>query len=680
MKKLITYLFVVASASLYAAEQSLVDLDSSNASNSSIDTYYKWNAGPDSIAIEATINFTESNLGLFANRDVRDFKGTINLAADTSGNIMAVGNTTQNVLGFGSASIVGENTNTSFTITAYHGDEYQTGYYRFTSATALSIYKATVTFTDTDIAYTGSASSGKTSTIAVEEGGTIVWNIGGLRDADVGSPYTLGEVNDSYGLKFSSADKTGKVVLGADAAMHNYSFSNVAVSFADDVSSTVNLTSNQNVSITDSTISLGDRNLNITSDAQITLSNAVFDGNGKGTSIVNIEGASFGRSPTVGGHDVTVNLNTAITGNLSIDNASNSEFRINADSNIVATRQGSSVAKPGDATIIVGENVNVTTSGRLGQNYIALTLEKGATLVSNGVGSSTSTINGNNIMNYLTIAEDAKFTLKGGIRFAGGTIDGSLVVDGQGSIFHSGNDSFIIGFSAFTGAIPVVTFGANSSLLQHNTNPISGTGKNVARNWVSGSLTMVSNNTTQGALDFGNRLYISKGAKFVLNTTDAYIVGSNESWKATSQATSLFHLESYQGPNASAAGVTFEINALNNIGGFVLNDSDSKLILEFGSKGVLILGEDTNTTSLSGDGLIAESVVLSGDVFNQFKIYDLTEDEIRRYFTSDGENSIYVVDAGDGSYWVNTVIPEPAEWAALLGALVLGLAVYRRRK
>ena len=680
MKKLITYLFVVASASLYAAEQSLVDLDSSNASNSSIDTYYKWNAGPDSIAIEATINFTESNLGLFANRDVRDFKGTINLAPDTSGNIMAVGNTTQNVLGFGSASIVGENTNTSFTITAYHGDEYQTGYYRFINATALSIYKATVTFTDTDIAYTGSASSGKTSTIAVEEGGTIVWNIGGLRDADVVSPYTLGEVNDSYGLKFSSADKTGKVVLGADAAMHNYSFSNVAVSFADDVSSTVNLTSNQNVSITNSTISLGDRNLNITSDAQITLSNAVFDGNGKGTSIVNIEGASFGRSPTVGGHDVTVNLNTAITGNLSIDNASNSEFRINADSNIVATRQGSSVAKPGDATIIVGENVNVTTSGRLGQNLIALTLEKGATLVSNGVASSTSTIGGNNIMNYLTIAEDAKFTLKGGIRFAGGTIDGSLVVDGQGSIFHSGNDSFIIGFSAFTGAIPVVTFGANSSLLQHNANPISGTGTNVARNWVSGSLTMVSNNTTQGALDFGNRLYISKGAKFVLNTTDAYIVGSDESWKATSQATSLFHLESYQGPNASAAGVTFEINALNNIGGFVLNDSDSKLILEFGSKGVLILGENTNTTSLSGDGLIAESVVLSGDVFNQFKIYDLTEDEIRRYFTSDGENSIYVVDAGDGSYWVNTVIPEPAEWAALLGALVLGLAVYRRRK
>ena len=182
MKKLITYLFIASSASMYAADISLVDLDSSNASNSSVDTYYKWNVDPDSIAMDATINFTESNLGLFANRGVRDFKGTINLAADTSGNIMAVGNTTQNVLGFGRASIVGENTNTSFTITAYHGDEYQTGYYRFTSATALSIYKATVTFTDTDIAYTGSASSGKTSTIAVEEGGTIVWNIGGLQN------------------------------------------------------------------------------------------------------------------------------------------------------------------------------------------------------------------------------------------------------------------------------------------------------------------------------------------------------------------------------------------------------------------------------------------------------------------------------------------------------------------
>lgn len=62
MKKLITYLFIASSASMYAADISLVDLDSSNASNSSVDTYYKWNVDPDSIAMDATINFKSQTL------------------------------------------------------------------------------------------------------------------------------------------------------------------------------------------------------------------------------------------------------------------------------------------------------------------------------------------------------------------------------------------------------------------------------------------------------------------------------------------------------------------------------------------------------------------------------------------------------------------------------------------
>jgi hypothetical protein len=38
--------------------------------------------------------------------------------------------------------------------------------------------------------------------------------------------------------------------------------------------------------------------------------------------------------------------------------------------------------------------------------------------------------------------------------------------------------------------------------------------------------------------------------------------------------------------------------------------------------------------------------------------------------------------ATDGGYWLNfaTAVPEPAEWAMILGAIALGLAVYRRRK
>ncbi|MBR7105784.1 MAG: PEP-CTERM sorting domain-containing protein, partial [Opitutales bacterium] len=33
-----------------------------------------------------------------------------------------------------------------------------------------------------------------------------------------------------------------------------------------------------------------------------------------------------------------------------------------------------------------------------------------------------------------------------------------------------------------------------------------------------------------------------------------------------------------------------------------------------------------------------------------------------------------------GVYWLNVAVPEPAEWAMILGSLALGFAMYRRRK
>jgi len=35
---------------------------------------------------------------------------------------------------------------------------------------------------------------------------------------------------------------------------------------------------------------------------------------------------------------------------------------------------------------------------------------------------------------------------------------------------------------------------------------------------------------------------------------------------------------------------------------------------------------------------------------------------------------------GSDGYWVSTVIPEPAEWAAIFGALALGFAAWRKRR
>ena len=45
------------------------------------------------------------------------------------------------------------------------------------------------------------------------------------------------------------------------------------------------------------------------------------------------------------------------------------------------------------------------------------------------------------------------------------------------------------------------------------------------------------------------------------------------------------------------------------------------------------------------------------------------------------ENTDYfiIADNTNGGYWINSTIPEPAEWAAIFGALALGLAIYRKR-
>ena len=44
------------------------------------------------------------------------------------------------------------------------------------------------------------------------------------------------------------------------------------------------------------------------------------------------------------------------------------------------------------------------------------------------------------------------------------------------------------------------------------------------------------------------------------------------------------------------------------------------------------------------------------------------------------DESRWSIDATTGQLVANVAVPEPAEWAMILGALALGVAIYRRRK
>jgi autotransporter-associated beta strand protein len=101
--------------------------------------------------------------------------------------------------------------------------------------------------------------------------------------------------------------------------------------------------------------------------------------------------------------------------------------------------------------------------------------------------------------------------------------------------------------------------------------------------------------------------------------------------------------------------------------------------LELGANSTITvnLEEDfTGTTSLfniaDGATLIqnGESVSLAG----------LEEKMTITYMGETLDDSQWTFDATTGKLIASVVVPEPAEWAMILGGIVLGLAIYRRRK
>ena len=129
----------------------------------------------------------------------------------------------------------------------------------------------------------------------------------------------------------------------------------------------------------------------------------------------------------------------------------------------------------------------------------------------------------------------------------------------------------------------------------------------------------------------------------------------------------------------------FEINAENNIGGFYFEAAkNSTLELLFGANGSLTVGEDSNITSFAGADGVAFEIILNGEVKEQLRIFDLTEQQILDSFSvkNSDEYTLQIKDMGDGSFYVNaisTAVPEPAEWAMIFGGIALAFVMYRRR-
>ena len=610
MKKTLITLCVAAFAGVLSAEENLtsVDLDSSNASNADPSTFYKWYDNPYVVAGSGTINFTEGSLAIIANRGIRDFSGTINIAAGATNNFLYVGSNNPNQLGFSGFKIVGGDTTSSLTISEYTGGSYKAGHVRVTGATLFSVDKANVTLTDLQIGFANNKDTGLPNATAgrinLTGGATINYNIGALYSMDLNST-ALTDVNNDLGMSFISSDKTGKVVFGENALLNNMTFNGVAVTLGD--------------------------NTSFTGTNYIT--EVAFN---KDVSFEKVGGSGIKLNDFVKGQGVTVTVGSGtITGD------------INTNSNLLK---------------VTGD---ITTNSRTSACKLYIT----------STGSITSG-NGSNNVNSLVVEAGGSFSVlaqggMGGMALRGNAdIDGSILIVGGRTHPTALADQYAFAIQGYT-----TTFGANATLDQQ-------TYSSVMDSYFAKGSRVVSN-SAKGALKLANILKIGGSARLVLNTTDAWISGyASEACGATSQATSVFAIVDHYDETASTLAV-IEINAENNIGGFLFDAADSRLKLHFGEDGSLVLGESESVQSLSGSALDSASIVLSSELTNKLRVYDLTEEEINKYFATDSSDLIIeAVKQADGSYFVNVVsnVPEPATCAAILGGLAIAFALIRRRR
>ena len=120
--------------------------------------------------------------------------------------------------------------------------------------------------------------------------------------------------------------------------------------------------------------------------------------------------------------------------------------------------------------------------------------------------------------------------------------------------------------------------------------------------------------------------------------------------------------------NVSAEGNLLEINLMNDT---------AKLI--FDSEGTTI--NISNGTSLKITGF-ADNKVNIGTAAASYNnlVSALKDGRLEIYDTSDKQVLADVIGIDSNGWLTMTAVPEPAEWAAIFGAIALGLALYRRRK
>ena len=513
-------------------------------------------------------------------------------------------------------------------------------------------------------------------------------------------------VNLNSGKLFSGTKliKSGDSTVSADkivsTSLDNSTY-NIQSASATDLGElgAVTLTNNSNLnvkkgSVSAKTLSITSSNVNISNGATLNLSAA------NAFTIADMNQIKVEKGGTLNASSSTIALidggeYTLSGGSYNIKGFTgtadrSSKVYITAESLTTSVMGGSGTSA---RTYIVGADKNGNTSAVkwTATGYTALQLNGGKIVLVNGSSiHSTGKVNFASTAAYNASANiyDGSFNYvgkgseitSGATRINGGYFDGKITVNKGYEANSNWNYTFALGVKAQNAN---VILGENAEITVYGATSISDGSGEVGK---VGKLFTISGNITSNAgtgkifSDANAGFFIkSKDANtktvLTLNTTDAFKVGGAEN-----QASSTFELE-------AGANVEFVINADNNIGTVALGSSASKLLLTIADGKVLTIGSFANLAN--SDAL---SIALGDTAFGSLRITDM--DSILANYASNSaikftdangvervlDENLFIKEIESGVFSVSTVIPEPAEWAMIFGAIALAFVAYRRRK
>ena len=202
----------------------------------------------------------------------------------------------------------------------------------------------------------------------------------------------------------------------------------------------------------------------------------------------------------------------------------------------------------------------------------------------------------------------------------------------------------------------------------------------------------VTSNAAQNAINIAGSAYLNNNVVMNLNTSNSIKVGT-----AAGQGDSTFYVVNYSTPKVgekyvdtfAASNATINLGADNDFGKFIFYEG-STLNLQTNGYAVTIGSIDLYSDSGYYTINVSEltDFTLKINSLDNINYEDDGEGNMMAsdifVFDSDGfrSNAYLIADTTNEGWWINATseIPEPAEIAAIFGALALGLACCRKKK